>query len=957
VDIEFRVLGKIEAVSGGQSLRIDAPKQRSLLALLLIHAAEVLSSDFIIESLWGSDPPTGGVKTLRYHVSKLRSALEPHGDILVSRPPGYILDVAPAAIDSHRFERLVAEAETVLAEDPVRSGHLLGRALSLWRGRAYADYPYEEFAQAESRRLEELRLTAISLRIDADLALGHRAKVVPELEALVMEHPLREKLWEQLMTALYLSGRQPDALRAYQRACAAFSELGTEPSAELAQLEERILLRDVTLESQSPPPRQSGDGRWSLPMQRSSFVGREHELEIAGRLVAECRLFTVTGPPGSGKTRLACRVAEQHAAGFPHGTIFISLAAVTNADLVETAIAQAIGLYETPGYTVREGLFAYLRDRRTLLILDNFEQIRDAAPLVGEILDAAPDVVVIVTSREPLGLSGEQEYPLPPLGLPPIAEAIDFEDLAEFDAVALFVARARASDPRFKLTPENAQHVQEITQRLDGLPLAIELAAARIKLLTPEELLKRLTGRLDVLKGGPADAASHHRTLRDAIAWSYELLDPREQQLFRRLGVFRGFTLEAATEVADEAEEVVFEGVASLLAKSLIYRTVDEGIPQFAMLETLRNYSLEELERAGELSIVRQRHAARCARVVRECEAQLTRDPNGEAVVFLTDEVDNLRLALQHTIDADQADFGLNMAGRIWRFWECTGQLTEGRRWLEALLSLESAAPENRAFGLSALAGLAYWQADYDEAWARYQEVLKLHEANSDLRSQADTLFDLSMTATWRGDPALGARLAGEAEAIREAIGAPDETGKILMAQAWALQRRRQLPAARTLWEEALEKSRGGGDTHMAITVVLGLAANEYHVGDPLRALRLAVAALDEAYEASIVQLALWALRVTAAIAATSLPADAARLGSATEALLREVGGGMPIEPLDLEPAAATAREVLGDKVFASAWADGRNLSIDQAVRLVHDIVKAAGDSTSDTEARVQLGR
>jgi predicted ATPase len=849
----------------------------------------------------------------------------------------------------------VAEAETVLAEDPVRAGHLLGRALGLWRGRAYADYPYEEFAQAESRRLEELRLAAISLRLDADLALGNCAKAVAELEALVLEHPLREKLWEQLMTALYLSGRQPDALRAYQRARAAFSELGTEPSAELARLEERILLRDVALESQSVPPRPSGDRQWSRPMQRSSFIGREHELEAAGRLLAECRLFTVTGPPGSGKTRLACRVAEQHATEFPHGTFFVALAAVTDADLVETAIAHGIGLHETPGYTVREGLFAYLRDRRTLLILDNFEQVRDAAPLVGDILDAAPGVVVMVTSREPLGLSGEQEFPLSPLGVPPIAA--DFEDLADFDAVALFVARARSSDPRFRLTADNARHIQQITQRLDGLPLAIELAAARIKLLTPAELLKRLTGHLDVLSGGPADAASHHRTLRDAIAWSYELLDPAEQQLFRRLGVFRGFTLEAAAEVADEGEAIVFDGVASLLAKSLIYRSLCEGIPRFAMLETLRDYAVEELERAGELEIMQRRHAEHCARVAGECEAQLTRDPNGEPVRLLAGEADNLRLALRFAIDADEAELGLELASRIWRFWECTGQLTEGRRWLEILLSRDSGGRETRARGLSALAGLAYWQADYDEAWARYQEVLALQRTAPDPQSEADTLFDLSMTATWRGDPAEGARLAGEAEAMRAGIGAPDDTGKILMARAWALQRQGDFAVARNLWEQALERSRVGGDTHMAITVVLGLAANEYHVGDPLQALRLAVAAMDEAYGAKIMQLALWALRVTAAIAATPLPAAAARLGSAAEALLREAGGGMPIEPLDLEPAAATARISLSDEDFGEAWADGASLSLDQAVESAHHVVRLQIDSTGDDQRSAQLGR
>jgi predicted ATPase len=457
----------------------------------------------------------------------------------------------------------------------------------MWRGSVLADTADEVFVRAEAVRLNEIRITALEQRVAADLELGHHAELVEELQELVARHPYRERFWEQLMLTLYRCGRQAEALRVFQTARAWLAEeLGIDPGPALLHLEEQILTHDPALSlSGAPDP---GTIPNNLPLQRTSFIGRKKELELGRELLAKSRLITLIGPPGSGKTRTAIRLAADHTAGFPHGSFFIPLAAVTDVGLIAGAISQTLGLREVPGETPLEGLKAHLHDRRALLLLDNFEQIIEGAPLIGELLDAAPDIKIMVTSRSRLGISGEQEFPIPPLTVPPAHPLPDLETLSTYDAIALFLARARASDPSFDLDAANAAAVAEIAMRLDGLPLAIELAAARIRLLGPQDLADRLGGGLAVLTGAPADAVGRHRTLRQAITWSYDLLPLDEQILFRRLGIFHGFTLEAATNVADLSETEVLDGMDSLLSKSLLHRLVGFGKARFAMLETLR---------------------------------------------------------------------------------------------------------------------------------------------------------------------------------------------------------------------------------------------------------------------------------------------------------------------------------------------------------------------------------
>ena len=944
--MEIHVLGPLEVVSSaGARVVIGSAKQRELLALLAAHAPEVISTDRIVDALWGDDGQDR-LPSLHFHVSKLRDVVDPDRDenVIVTAAPGYGLGIAIDSVDAHRFRALVARAERLGADDLTEERPLLEEALGMWRGSPYAEFEYAEWARSEVLHLEELRLVATELRIDADLATGRHSGLVPELESLAAEYPLRERFWGQLMTALYRSGRQPEALRAYRRAYEVFAGLGIAPSAELEQLEEQILRRDAALQPgpDLPPGATPSMAPNNLPLQRTSFVGRERELALGGELLKKSRLLTLTGPPGSGKTRMAVRLAVDHLTDFPGGSFFVPLAAVTDPQLIATAVSRALGLREVLGETNLQGLKAYLHDRRALLILDNFEQIVEGAPLVGELLDAAPDVKIVATSRSPLGLSGEQEFLIPPLGVPPVDPIPDPETLSVYDAVALFRARARASDPSFELSSANAASVAEIASRLDGLPLAIELAAARVKMLTPQELMSRLEKRLAVLTGGPADVADHHRTLRDAIAWSYELLQPDERVLFRRLGVFRGFNLEAAAAVAGLANGDILNGIDSLLSKSLVFRSVGIEEAHFAMLETLREFALEELEIAGETQEVTRRHAGYVLRLAEESEPQLTGKTPRIWIELLSRELENVRGALQFALDANDPDLGLRIAGSIWRFWEISGHLAEGRQWLETLLTNRMTSDSVRAKGLTGLAGLAYWQADHDVAWDGYREALGLYQAIGDRFNEADTLSSMSMTAIWNGDPDVGERLAKEARSLFEDLGAKEEIGRIQMAQAFALTQKRELAAARPLWEASLALSRELGYQSLAITQLIGLAACEFHEGNQREALQVALEALEEAADAQNVQLAVWMLDFFAAFAASTAPEAAVRLSGAVNSLRRVLGGGKRLEPLGIEDGRSVAAGALDTETLERCLAEGRAMTLDQAVDYAKELKSAS---------------
>jgi predicted ATPase/DNA-binding SARP family transcriptional activator len=578
--VEFRILGPLEVLDGATPVAVSGAKERALLADLLVHAGRVVAADRLVEDLWGERPPGNPANTLQGRVSALRRALGPAAARLTTRPPGYRLDVDPELVDAARFERLAADADRAAARDPARALGLLAEALGLWRGPALAEFADQPWAQAEAARLEELRLAAVELRAELRLVTGRHGELVGELEALIAAHPLRERLQGQLMLALYRSGRQADALRVYQETRALLAEeLGVDPSPELQRLHQAILIQDAALEAapdgRRPPPH-------NLPERLTSFVGREVELREIGKLLEQQRLVTVTGPGGAGKTSLAVELARQVAGGWPDGVWLVELAALRDPGLVPGVVTAALGLGEEPGEPDRpppaplERLVEFARDKDLLLLLDSCEHLAAAcAALAERLLRAAPGVKVLAASRELLGVAGEARWPVPPLAAPgPEETGGSPEALARFDAVRLFAERATLADPGFRLDAESGPAVAELCRRLDGMPLAIELAAARVRALPAGELLERLGDRFALLAGGGRTADPRQRTPRATVDWSFLLLGEADQRLFCRLAVFAGgFTVAAAEAVCAGdglRSQDVLDGLLRLVDRSLV---------------------------------------------------------------------------------------------------------------------------------------------------------------------------------------------------------------------------------------------------------------------------------------------------------------------------------------------------------------------------------------------------
>jgi predicted ATPase/DNA-binding SARP family transcriptional activator len=581
--MEFGILGPLEVRDGSGLVRVPGVKERALLVDLLVHGGRVVSADRLVEDLWGNEPPGHPANTMQGRVSALRRALGPGGsELVVTSPPGYRLVVEPGWVDAARFEGLLDQARRV---DGAEAARLLEEALGLWRGPALAEFADRPWALAEAARLEELRLAAQESLAELRLAGGGHARLVGELEGLVAAYPTRERLRGLLMVGLYRAGRQADALGVYQEGRAVLAEeLGIDPSPELQRLYQRVLVQDPALEAAAPDPDQ---GRHNLPERLTSLVGRELELGELAKLVELHRLVTVVGAGGAGKTSVAVELARRVAGGFADGVWLVELAAVGDPALLAEVVVTALGLSEEagdprrPSPTPAERLAVFAGDKALLVVLDNCEHLVGAcAELAGRLLHAGPRVRVLATSREVLGVPGEAVWPVPPLAVPAAADDAAMvdpegaEELGGYDAVRLFVERAATADPSFTLDAANAGVVAELCRRLDGLPLAIELAAARVRALAPAEIAARLDDRFRMLAGGGRTVDPRQRTLRATIDWSWELLEDADRRLLRRLAVFSGgWTVAAAEQVCggDGLDpDGVLEGLFRLVDRSLV---------------------------------------------------------------------------------------------------------------------------------------------------------------------------------------------------------------------------------------------------------------------------------------------------------------------------------------------------------------------------------------------------
>ncbi|CAN5758470.1 BTAD domain-containing putative transcriptional regulator [soil metagenome] len=974
--VDIRVLGNLELRRGGEAVAIGGPKPRQILAMLVAARGGVVTIDRLHEEVWGDEQPADPGAVLQSNISRLRKLLQPDARI-DARPGGYALEIDASAVDAWRFEADCVAART--ATDPAAVISSYQRALDCFTGPAYAEFAGRDWVRADVLRLDEMRTVAREEVLAVRLGLDDDLTVVADLEALVSEHPLRERPWHQLAVALHRSGRSADALRRI----AAFrsllrDELGLDPPAAIRQLEARILESDPALLGTLDQLATRRSRR--LPAEATSLVGRRADIAgIVGHL-AEHRLVTLVGPGGVGKTRLAIRVAADVWDERRGEVYVVELAPVHDPVSTVAAVATAIDVQQRQYLTVEESLVEYLRGRNALLVLDNCEHLCvPVGHFAQHMLAACSDLTVLATSREVLGVPGEHVRRVEPLTVS--TSNTPLHELADVPAIRVFVERAAASNPDFSLNPDNAAAVAEIVERVDGLPLAIELAAARSSAIGPVALAERLRQRFELLDHAQAGRSERHQTLTELVAWSFNLLDGSEQVLFGRVSVFAGsFGLDAVESIcADESLDASSAArvLAALVDKSMVQLT-DADASRYRVLEPLREFGRAEL-RESERVAVAERHAIWYLDLAERSARSLGGTDESAAAGRLGREFGNLRAAFSCFAEHNAIEQCARLVAAL-REYSFRSMRAEVTAWAEEVTTMPGFEESRRAPLVLAIAaygrfvrgdldhsieygdravemsqqlgegssGLAerslgnswFYRGEAEVAQRWIDRMLDDARTGSDARL-AHALYMRSVAFTSVGDPVRGAWFADEALAVARRCGSPSALAQAFYALGLALEGR-DAPSATEHLQHAAELAAGAGNRWIqafALTEVLWLEARE---GSPRSALAGFAGVIDIWFRGGDWANQWLSLRHVFGILVQLRDHDAA---ATLHGALSAIGAAyaLPFAPSDAEQIDELVnqlRDEMRSAEFAAAVRRGASMTDGEIVEFAHDRIR-----------------
>lgn len=917
--MQVRILGTLEASSGGDPLPLGGQKQRTVLAVLALRLGLVASTDELIEAGWGDDLPANPTNTLQYQIAQLRKIIEPDAARprhLITAKRGYRLDPETVTTDAQEFETSVGAARRAFDNgdhDLARS--LVDPALASWRGPALADFRDNEFARSDAERLESERIAATELQIDIALATGRHAESTPHLAQLTDEHPLREGLWARRALALYRSGRQSEALRVFQGARDALAEIGLDPGPELRELEQRIIEQDDSLSPEATGVTATPN---NLPAAPNRLIGRDADVEKVKDLLGSHRLVTLIGSGGAGKTRLANAVGRALLGRYPGGIWLVPLDRLEDGSLLPAEVGRVTRMRENPNRAVLDTLADHLGPKRALLVLDNCEHlIEPVAGFVHDLLALSDQLSILTTSQITLETSGEAVFTVTPLSIPGQTPSI-YHPITEIDAVALFIERARDAGAQVEAWDDLAlAAVANIVSALDGLPLALELAAAHTRSMSLNEIAQGLSDRFATLSRGPRTAPARQRSLLGAVEWSLNLLQEQQRTLMATLSIFTGgFDADDAAAVTSEPLAAVRENLAELVNRSLLTRQSDvAGAARFTMLESLRHHGVIALE-PEKLASAHDAHLTHFTEFARQAVTGLRGPDQINWLHRIDANYDNIRAALAWSLDNGSLDTGVQLAAHTGPYWDWRGLLKEGSAWTARL---SAAAADSLMPGLPSIrviqAFVAWEYGELDQARLAIDLAIAYAQALDDPAEIAAALTTRMLISRSDGD-------LESAQSDGVAIGhAAKATGDPWLA-AWAQS------ALATVFLAAGDLQTAEAHTHRSLELfaqlgdrrghgwgLISLAQIELITGNIDRAQNNARAALASASATEDDRTTLWALEILTETAhRCGDPERSARLWGAAQPLREARGLAGPVsklsEPSDL---ASVLSKTLGE--------------------------------------------